>query len=77
MSPPTVPGVGGAPESARLLDVTTHGAWIRSLSREQSIELHRDVCLITSNLNILDQYVMCLQGTATFPDSTRVLEGAV
>ena len=58
----------GAPESACLLD-GSRGAWIRSLSREQSIDaarqLHRDVCLMTSNLNILDQYVLCLQGTAT------------
>ena len=48
----------GAPESARLLDQDP-GAWIRSLSRPQSIDaarqLHRDVCFMTSNLNILDQ----------------------
>ena len=24
-------------------------------------QLHRDVCLMTTNLNILDQYVLCLQ----------------
>ena len=28
-------------------------------------QLHRDVCLMMSNLNIMDQYVLCLQGTAT------------
>ena len=60
-TPPTVPGVGGAPESARLLDMSA-GAWLRSLSHAQSIDasrqLHRDVCRMTSNLNILDQYVM-------------------
>ena len=45
------------------------GAWTRSLSHAQSVDavrqLHRDVCLMTSNLNILDQYVLCLQGMAT------------
>ena len=58
----------GAPESARLLD-RGPAAWIRSLSRAQSVDaarkLHHDVVLMTSNLNILDQYVLCLQGTAT------------
>ena len=43
-------------------------AWLHSLSREQAIDaarqLHRDVCLITTNLSILDQYALCLQGTA-------------
>ena len=57
----------GAPESARLLDKGPN-AWMQSLSREQAIEatrqLHRDACLTTSNLNILDQYVLCLQSTA-------------
>ena len=57
-----------APESASLLDKGP-GAWMHSLSREQAIDaarqLHRDVCLITSNLNVFDQYVLCLQGTAT------------
>ena len=45
------------------------GMWLHSLSREQSIDaarqLHRDVCLMTTNLDILDQYVLCLQGTAS------------
>ena len=67
-SPPTVPEVGGGTESARLLDMGP-GAWTRSLSCAQSVnvacQLHRDVCLVTSNLNILDQYDLCLQGTAT------------
>ena len=39
------------------------------VSRVQTIDvarqLHRDACLMTSNLTILDQYsVLCLQGTA-------------
>ena len=28
-------------------------------------QLQHDACLLTSNLNILDQYVLCLQGTAS------------
>ena len=43
--------------------------WLHSLSWEQAIDvarqLHRDVCLMTTNLDILDQYVLCLQGTAS------------
>ena len=57
----------GAPESAPLLDKGP-SAWMHSLSRKQAIEAarqpHRVVCLMTSNLNILDQYVLCLQSTA-------------
>ena len=57
----------GAPESARLLDKGP-SAWMHLLSREQAIEaarqLHWDVCLMTSNLNILDQYTLCLQSMA-------------
>ena len=45
------------------------GMWLHSLSREQAIDaahqLHRDVCLMTTNLDVLDQYVLCLQGTAS------------
>ena len=51
----------GAPKSARLLDKGP-SAWLHSLSGEQAIDaarqLHRDVCLMTTNLNILDQYVL-------------------
>ena len=58
----------GAPESARLLD-RDPDAWIWLLSRVQTIDatrqLHRDACLMTSNLNVLDQYVLCLQRTLT------------
>ena len=32
-------------------------------------QLHRDVCLMTTNLNKPNQYVLCLQGTAS-----RILE---
>ena len=58
----------GAPESASLLD-RGPSEWLHSLYREQAIDvarqLHRDVCLMTTNLNVLDQYVLCLQGTAS------------
>ena len=30
-----------------------------------AIQLHRDVCLMTTNLDILDQYALSLQGTAS------------
>ena len=57
-----------APESVRLLD-RGPSAWLHSLSHEQAIDaarqFHRDVCLMTMNLNILEQYVLCLQGTAS------------
>ena len=43
--------------------------WLHSLSRDQAmdaaLQLHRDVCLMTTNLDVLDQYVLCLQGTAS------------
>ena len=32
---------------------------------DAALQLHRDVCLMTTNLDILDQYVLCLQGTAS------------
>ena len=53
---------------SRLLDMGPE-RWFHSLTREQAIDaasqLHRDVCLMTSNLDILDQYVLCLHGTAS------------
>ena len=56
------------PESASLLEMGP-GRWLNSLSRDQSmdaaIQLHRDVCLTTTNLDVLDQYALCLQGTAS------------
>ena len=58
----------GVPESASLLEMGP-GRWLHSLSRDQSmnaaIQLHRDVCLMTTNLDVLDQYALCLQGTAS------------
>ena len=56
------------PESASLLEMGP-GMWQHSLSREQAIEaacpLHRDVCVMTTNLDVLEQYVLCLQGMAS------------
>ena len=52
----------GAPESARLLD-RGPSEWLHSLSREQAIDaahqLHRDVCLMTTNLNVLSINMCC------------------
>ena len=43
--------------------------WLHSLSRDQAmdaaLQLHKDVCLMTTNLDVLEQYVLCLQGTAS------------
>ena len=70
----------GAPESARLKD-RGPDAWFRSsiCTQSSTCQLHRDVCLMTYSLNILDQYVLCLQGTVTklreFP-SVAVASGA-
>ena len=58
----------GVPESASLLKMRP-GRWLDTLSREKAmaaaIQLHRDVCLMTTNLDILDQYALSLQGTAS------------
>ena len=58
----------GVPESAGLLEMGL-GRWLHSLTRDQAmdaaIQLHRDVCLIATNLDVLDQYALSLQGTAS------------
>ena len=58
----------GVPESASLLEMGP-GKWLDSLSRDKAmaaaIQLHRDVCLMTTNLDILDQYALSLQGAAS------------
>ena len=55
----------GVPESAGLLEMGP-GSWLHSLTRDQAldaaIQLHRDVCLMAINLDILDQYALSLQG---------------
>ena len=51
----------GAPESAWLLEMS-HGQWCDTLSRDQAMtaamRLHRDACLMKTNLDILDQYAL-------------------
>ena len=32
---------------------------------DAAIQLHRDVCLMAANLDVLDQYVLSLQGTVS------------
>ena len=45
------------------------GQWCDTLSRDQAMtaamQLHKDVCLINTNLDILDQYAFALNGTAS------------
>ena len=51
----------GVPESPSLLEIGP-GQWLDTLSRDQAmaaaIQLHRDVCLMTKNLDIIDQYAL-------------------
>ena len=58
----------GAPESAWLLEMSP-GQWCDTLSRDQAMtaamRLHRDTCLMKTNLDILDQYTLALHGTAS------------
>ena len=58
----------GAPESAWLLEMSS-GQWCDTLSRDQAMtaamRLHRDGCLMKTNLDILDQYTLALHGTAS------------
>ena len=57
----------GAPGSAWLLEMSP-GQCCDTLSRVQAItaamQLHRDACLMNTNLDILDQYALALHGTA-------------
>ena len=56
----------GAPDSAWLLEMSP-GHWCDTLSRDQAMtaamQLHRDACLMQTNLDILDQYALELHGT--------------
>ena len=58
----------GAPESAWLLEMSP-GQWCDTLSLDQAMtaamRLHSDTCLMKTNLDILDQYVLALHGTAS------------
>ena len=58
----------GVPESAGLLKMGP-GRWLNALSRDQAmdavIQLHRDVCMMTTNLDVMDPYALSLQGTTS------------
>ena len=58
----------GAPDSAWLLEMSP-GHRCDTLSRDQAMtaamQLHRDACLMQTNLDILDQYALALHGTAS------------
>ena len=57
-----------APTSAWLLEMSP-GQWYDTLSRDQAMtaamQLHKDACLMNTNLDILDQYALALHGTAS------------
>ena len=58
----------GVPQSARLLEIS--GAqWVDKLSRDQAVaaavHLQRDVGLMQTNVDVLDQYALSLQKTAS------------
>ena len=58
----------GAPPSAWLLEMSP-GQWCDTLSRDQAMtaamQLHKDACLMNTNLDILDQYALSLHGAAS------------
>ena len=58
----------GVPQSASLLEIGG-GRWLDNLSRDQDItaafHLQRDVGLMQTNIDVLDQYTLSLQGTAS------------
>ena len=55
----------GVPDSAWLLEMSP-AHWCDTLSRDQAMsaamQLHRDACLMQTNLDILDQYALALHG---------------
>ena len=48
---------------------TRPGQWVDPLSRDKAmsaaVQLHRDACLMNTNLNILEQYALSLHGAAS------------
>ena len=58
----------GVPQSASLLEISG-GRWLDNLSRDHSmtaaVHLQRDVRLMQTNLDVLNQYTLSLQGTAS------------
>ena len=58
----------GTPDTAWLLEMSP-GHWCDTLSRDRALtaamQLHKDACLMQTNLDILDQYALALHGTAS------------
>ena len=58
----------GVPQSASLLEMGA-GQWLDTLSRDQAmaaaVQLQWDVGLMQNNFDVLDQYTLSLQGTAS------------
>ena len=58
----------GVPQSAGLIEISG-GQWLNKQSRDQAItaavHLQRDVGLMQTNLDVLDQYTLSVQGTAS------------
>ena len=58
----------GVPQSAGLLEISG-GRWLDNLSQDQvitaAVHLQRDVGLMQTNSDVLDQYTLSLQGTAS------------
>ena len=58
----------GTPDTAWLLEMSP-GHWCDTLSKDRALtaamQLHKDACLMKSNLDILDQYALALHGTAS------------
>ena len=58
----------GTPDTAWLLEMSP-GHWCDTLSRDRALtaamQLHKDACLMKSNLDVLDQYALALHRTAS------------
>ena len=58
----------GTPDTAWLLE-RSPGHWCDTLSGDRALtaamKLHKDACLMKSNLDVLDQYALALHGTAS------------
>ena len=69
----------GVPDSAWLLEMSP-GHWCDTLSRDQAMsaamQLHRDACLMQTNLDILGQYALALHGTASKMLQTTIGDGS-
>ena len=54
----------GVSQSAGLIEISG-GQWVDKLSRDQAVHLQRDVGLMQTNVDVLDQYAPSLQKTAS------------